>query len=908
MSGMWKKRIVSVILAGVSVLTACGTGQAGKSEGEPVTLVYGTMHLEQEMDTWIAEYNLAHEDCRIEVREYGQEGFEEGLVRLNAELVQGKGPDLLDLSDIDVGPYITMGILTDIYPLLEADSELSQETFMPGGLKLYETGGHLYGISPGYRLETVMGKKAVLGETAEWTVDKMCDIIENLPDGGCFINNLGSLGFLRIVLHRGMDEYVDWEAGTCNFDGDEFRELLRLAAAMDAFPLFDDEEQAIAEGKLLANRLYVSCLEEYAESSSLFQGEPVVCVGFPSSEGGGALITPYLPVGICRGENRDAAWEFVKSLLGNEFQEKHIRFNFPLRRDSLRKMLEESVARSAENDPAEEKLNKDDGDALYEVIFQTNCSQVFDANIWKIVEEEAETFFKGDKSIEDAVQIIQSRAEVYIQENYSETMPESGAESQPGSTADDGGMDSSVGETVSGTENGTVITEEILQQCREIFFRDAEYKGLSGEEADILYRRLLDSRVLEREEMRITGMAAGDYDGNGCTDMVVCLYSLDEDADDYRDGCLYLFMNEDEPSYIYEEFCCYWGGMIVNDFGADIDRDGKTEVIILVQGTGNGGPGDSCKFVVKYENTGIKKIELPDNMADDCGIEVTVEGNPKKGVYTAYCAELDEEIEFSADRAVDDMRGGNCRGYYDLKVGEYQGKEVLLGYEYLYVGGIVEYVGAAVFVIGWDESGNSYIRDWYIIGDDASSRKASEYARSAYETFLAGSILMFDSTDIKRWRLNVWWEDILLLGEELEYVYLDLDGDGVEELLVQYKDSPETYNGVFHYEGNKLYCWQNDGTEGSCRDYPLRDGTMVRQYDYGGTSSYTLFRYRADGDTEKLTDLFIRDELINPDSTDPCPYYEIGGMEVDKNTFEEQLKKMVTDQRLVSSDWTTLVP
>ena len=490
----------------------------------------------------------------------------------------------------------------------------------------------------------------------------------------------------------------------------------------------------------------------------------------------------------------------------------------------------------------------------------------------------------------------------------SETAPESGEESQPGSQADDGGMDSPTGETVSGTEPEAVITEEILQQSREVFFHDAEYEGLSEEETDILYQRLLDSRVMEYEEMRVTNIAAGDYDGNGGTDMVVCLYSLAEGADDYRDGCLYLFMNEDEPCRIYEKSCCYGYGFITTDFGADIDGDGKTEVIILVQGTGNGGPGDSCKFVIKYENPGIQKMELPDNLTDDCGIGVNVEGNPKKGVYTAYCTELDEEIEFSADRAVDDMIGGNCRGYCDLKMGKYQGEEVLLGYEYLYVGGIAEYVGDAVFVISWDEPGNSYIRDWYIIGDDSSAQEAQHFARKAYEAFLAGSILKFDSADIKRWRLDVWWEDILNLDEELEYVYLELDGDGVEELLVQYKDSPEAYNGVFHYEDNKLYCWQNDGTEGSCRDYPLRDGTMVRQYDYNGTSSYTLFRYRTDGSTEKLTDLFIRDELINPDSTDPCPYYEIGGMEVDKNTFEEQLKNLVSDRRLEPSDWTALVP
>lgn len=839
MSGIWKKRIVPVILAGVSVLTACGTGEPGTSEGEPVTLIYGTMHLEQEMDTWIAEYNLAHEDCRIEVRDYGQGGFEEGLLRLNAELVQGEGPDLLDLSGIDAGPYITMGILTDMYPLLEADSELSQETFMPGGLKLYEAGGHLYGISPGYSLETVMGKKAVLGEPAEWTVEKMYEIIEDLPDGGCFINNLGALGLMRIVLHRGMDEYVDWGAGTCNFDGDEFRELLRLAAAMDTFPLLDDEEQAIAEGKLLANRLYVSGLEDYAESASLFQGEPVVCVGFPSSEGGGALITPYLPLGICRGENRNAAWEFVKSLLGNEFQEKHIRFNFPLRRDSLQKMLEESVARSAENGTGEEKLSKDDCDELYEVIFRTDCSLVFDANIWKIVEEEAETFFKGDKSIDEAVRIIQSRAEVYIQENCQQSTSESG------SPSDDGGLDNPAGETVSGTEQGAVITEEILRQCREDFFHNAEYEGLSEEETDILYQRLLDSRVMEQEEMRITGMAAGDYDGNGVTDMVVCLYSLAEDADDYRDGCLYLFMNKDEP-------CCIY---------------------------------------------------------DYCGIEVTVEGNPNKGVYTAYCAELDEEIEFSADRAVDDMRGGNCRGY-SLELGEYQGEEVLLGYEYLYAGGIAEYVGTAVFVIGWDESGGSYIRDWYIEGSRLSEA-FSDPVRSAFGTFLSGKLLLIDTDDITTYGLNIWMNSCFpsfASAGLLEYVYMDLDGDGVEELLIQHKDSPESYNGVFHYEDGRLYCWQHDAAEGSCRDYPLRDGTMVRQYDYGGSCSYTLFRYQADGSTEKLRDLFIREELIPPDSTNPCPYYEVGGMEVDKSTFEEQLKKLVTDQRLESSDWTPLVP
>jgi len=418
-NGMLKKRkkiIIMTVLLSVLVSTACGREKGETADGTKATLVYGTMHLDQEMSTWIAEYNLTHEDCRVEVREYGQEGFEEGLMRLNAEIVQGNGPDLLDLSDIDVAPYISLGALTDLYPMMAADAELQPETFVPGILKLYEENGHLYGIAPGYRLETIMGKSALLGDPSEWTVEKMNDVIDNLPEGSCFINNLGALGFLRIVLQRGMDEYVDWEAASCSFDSNQFRELLQLAAVMDTFPVFEDDEQAIAEGKLPANRLYVSDVEEYAASSRLFQGEPVVCVGYPSPEGGGALVTPYLPVGICRGENQDAAWEFVKSLLSEEFQEEHIRFNFPLRQDSLQKLFEESMTRSTENEPADEAISQEDCDGLHEVIYSANNSRIFDANIWDIVSEEAEAYFAGEKTLEQVVQIIQNRAEIYIRE------------------------------------------------------------------------------------------------------------------------------------------------------------------------------------------------------------------------------------------------------------------------------------------------------------------------------------------------------------------------------------------------------------------------------------------------------------------------------------------------------------
>lgn len=180
-----------------------------------------------------------------------------------------------------------------------------------------------------------------------------------------------------------------------------------------------------------------------------------------------------------------------------------------------------------------------------------------------------------------------------------------------------------------------------------------------------------------------------------------------------------------------------------------------------------------------------------------------------------------------------------------------------------------------------------------------------EQAEAAYTAFLSGDMSLFDSEDRKEWSLLT-WTDIILPSGGLEYTYLDLDGDGGAELLVQYADDPCTYNGVFHYSGGKLYCWQNDFSEGSCRDYPLKDGKMVRQYDFNGTRTYTIFRYNSDGHTEEISSLFAREELIPEDSGEPCPYYEVNGKETDKAAFDEKLNETVTAQMLDRSAWTDI--
>ncbi len=175
-------------------------------------------------------------------------------------------------------------------------------------------------------------------------------------------------------------------------------------------------------------------------------------------------------------------------------------------------------------------------------------------------------------------------------------------------------------------------------------------------------------------------------------------------------------------------------------------------------------------------------------------------------------------------------------------------------------------------------------------------------ALTAYLFFVSGDRTLLADGQSEMWYIPDFQDESM----EYEYTCMDLDGDGVPELLVQMEDNPCGYNAVFHFEDGKLFCWNSDTVELSHRDYPLSDGTMVRQYDYAGTTSYMLFRYQEDGEEEELSTLFVREELIPEDSPEPCPYYAIDGQEVAQSVFEEQLEALVKERLLDRSAWTAI--
>lgn len=198
---------------------------------------------------------------------------------------------------------------------------MSRDDLVPGILETYMQNNKLYGIPLGYRFETLLGKTELAGEASEWTTDKMIQMLQARAADEYLLDGLAPQGLLRAVLAADMGSYVDWEKGECSFDGGRFRRLLELAASIELSFLTQEElDEKLADGSVLLNRVYISSVSDYQSSIDQFAGAAVSCVGFPSGDGGKAVLYDRMPIGITEScQNKEGAWQFVSSLLGEEF-------------------------------------------------------------------------------------------------------------------------------------------------------------------------------------------------------------------------------------------------------------------------------------------------------------------------------------------------------------------------------------------------------------------------------------------------------------------------------------------------------------------------------------------------------------------------------------------------------------
>lgn len=272
---------------------------------------------------------------------------------------------------------------------------------------------------------------------------------------------------------------------------------------------------------------------------------------------------------------------------------------------------------------------------------------------------------------------------------------------------------------------------DYTQANTEKFYEIAdENYGLSHEQAQRWFDIATEDDVFKGGIRAIRDLIFDDIDSNGMIDMVIMVNEPEMEYM-YGTGALYFYMNEDEP-YCFEdeEFPFYFP---LNICYGDLNEDGNVEIAFALQGTGNGGSGDWYKAILSYTGDTMERLEIPSDRKPDyhdegLTVDVTLELAPE--TYTAYCPYLEESITFHATNHWDDdarkayieedpSRGGcNLRGFYNLQIVDWEGRDALQVMEYLYgEGGNAHCVGWAYFILIWDEQGNGSVADWWVEGN-----------------------------------------------------------------------------------------------------------------------------------------------------------------------------------------------
>lgn len=413
------------------------------------TLRLACNYISQELRVQVLNFNRANKDVRIEVVDYSQfnteEDFSAGVTKLNAEIISGNVPDIFVSDQLPIEQYGTKGLLCDLYTLIDADTELSRESFIPNILKAMESNGKLYSISSAFGIMSLVGNADVVGEEMGWTLQEMMDVINSHPEVQYVLDpGATKATMLQTMLALNLNEYVDWDTGECSFDGQDFIDVLNFC---NMFPEkynydgnnYESTPALVSSGRQLLATFSASDFDSFQMYEAMFGGH-LAFKGFPSAEGSGNVITPTgssLSISsLCK--DVDAAWRFVRAMLVEDYysDENYYIYGYPINQAAFDAAVAKAMEKQYETDPETGEqvevstggwgwddfyievyaMNEEQEAQLRELVGSVERCYSFDQNIMDLVTEESADFFAGAKTAEQAASLIQNRASTYVNE------------------------------------------------------------------------------------------------------------------------------------------------------------------------------------------------------------------------------------------------------------------------------------------------------------------------------------------------------------------------------------------------------------------------------------------------------------------------------------------------------------
>ena len=398
-------------------------------------------------------------NVRIEVIDYSQYNTEDdwnaGMTKLTTEIMAGSMPDIIAMQSLPYQQMAAKGLLEDLYPYMEKDSEVNREDFMPNVLEALEVGGKLCSTVTSFYVTTLAGASSVVGEEPGWSFDELRAALAAMPEGCTVLNQYTTSGdIIRAELTLDADYYIDWETGKVNFDSKEFVDLLNFARLFpNSFDWsnynweeYESEAARIAAGKQMLMQMSIGGFDDLTMNEAQFGGK-MTYIGYPTVSGVGNILNINSGYGISsKCADKEAAWQFLRGFMTPKSMENgYYYWGFPANRKLLEKQLQEAMTVEYQKDEkgnylldengeripvakggfwvegADEPteyyaLTQEQADKVMEVIRSADKLYMENTAALNIIFEQVDAFLSGQKTAEEVAKLVQGKMSIYVNE------------------------------------------------------------------------------------------------------------------------------------------------------------------------------------------------------------------------------------------------------------------------------------------------------------------------------------------------------------------------------------------------------------------------------------------------------------------------------------------------------------
>ena len=359
-------------------------------------------------------FNLSQQEYQIDYTIYSDSpyGDAEPMDVLRTKIMAGQSPDLFAFySDGNQAPPLApRAVCADLRELLP---DVTEDSLLPGLFDVLTQDGALYVLPLTVRVDTLIMPSNLI-DSPGVTLEDLETAREKIPGDWVPVDSWNTPGNLfGLTAAFCIGRFVDRETGTCRFETQEFIDILDWCKNWGG-----DGSTPEAPEKTLMKLGWISSLSWLASREDIakewFDGAGYTYAGYPVGEGGSAYLV-LTSLGVSTScQNLAGAKAFLAYCFSGKQES-----GLPANMEVLREELAQYKAGNRTDWYGEvENISEADEAKFLELLSSVTVLEGMDQALENILSEEADAYFAGAATAQQAAKIIQSRASLYLQEQY----------------------------------------------------------------------------------------------------------------------------------------------------------------------------------------------------------------------------------------------------------------------------------------------------------------------------------------------------------------------------------------------------------------------------------------------------------------------------------------------------------